>query len=63
MLFQLDETLKALDTAIEYQNEAITSWQRVLQASALLLSQCEMNPSHSGFLEKHLARDSGNAHP
>ncbi|XP_069899339.1 kinesin-like protein KIF7 isoform X1 [Dipodomys merriami] len=42
-LFQLDEAIEALDAAIEYKNEAITSRQRVLRASASLLSQCEMN--------------------
>lgn len=42
-LFQLDEAIEALDAAIEYKNEAITCLQRVLQASASLLSQCEMN--------------------
>uniref|UniRef100_A0A671EA54 Kinesin family member 7 n=1 Tax=Rhinolophus ferrumequinum TaxID=59479 RepID=A0A671EA54_RHIFE len=42
-LFQLDEAIEALDAAIEYKNEAITCRQRVLQASASLLSQCEMN--------------------
>ncbi|EDL07057.1 mCG19450, isoform CRA_b [Mus musculus] len=42
-LFQLDEAIEALDAAIEYKNEAITCRQRVLRASASLLSQCEMN--------------------
>ncbi|KAB0369326.1 hypothetical protein FD755_019331 [Muntiacus reevesi] len=42
-LFQLDEAIEALDAAIEYKNEAITCRQRVLRASATLLSQCEMN--------------------
>ncbi|XP_053437632.1 kinesin-like protein KIF7 [Nycticebus coucang] len=42
-LFQLDEAIEALDAAIEYKNEAITCRQRVLHASASLLSQCEMN--------------------
>ncbi|XP_029808156.1 kinesin-like protein KIF7 [Suricata suricatta] len=42
-LFQLDEAVEALDAAIEYKNEAITSRQRALRASASLLSQCEMN--------------------
>ncbi|CAK6442440.1 unnamed protein product [Pipistrellus nathusii] len=42
-LFQLDEAIEALDAAIEYKNEAITSRQRALRASASLLSQCEMN--------------------
>uniref|UniRef100_A0A8C9UJM3 Kinesin family member 7 n=1 Tax=Spermophilus dauricus TaxID=99837 RepID=A0A8C9UJM3_SPEDA len=40
---QLDEAIEALDAAIEYKNEAITCRQRVLRASASLLSQCEMN--------------------
>ncbi|XP_034640204.1 kinesin-like protein KIF7 isoform X1 [Trachemys scripta elegans] len=43
ILFQLDEAIEALDAAIEYKNESITCRQRVLQASASLLSQCEMN--------------------
>ncbi|XP_032956107.1 kinesin-like protein KIF7 isoform X2 [Rhinolophus ferrumequinum] len=42
-LFQLDEAIEALDAAIDYKNKAITCRQRVLQASASLLSQCEMN--------------------
>ncbi|XP_072474317.1 kinesin-like protein KIF7 isoform X4 [Notamacropus eugenii] len=42
-LFQLDEAIEALDAAIEYKNEAITCRQRVLRASATMLSQCEMN--------------------
>ncbi|XP_037000924.2 kinesin-like protein KIF7 isoform X7 [Artibeus jamaicensis] len=42
-LFQLDEAIEALDAAIEYKNEAITCRQRVLRASASLLSQCEMD--------------------
>ncbi|XP_038602530.1 kinesin-like protein KIF7 isoform X2 [Tachyglossus aculeatus] len=42
-LFQLDEAIEALDAAIEYKNESITCRQRVLRASATLLSQCEMN--------------------
>ncbi|XP_054998121.1 kinesin-like protein KIF7 isoform X2 [Sorex araneus] len=42
-LFQLDEAIEALDAAIEYKNEAITCRQRVLRASASVLSQCEMN--------------------
>ncbi|XP_039579410.1 kinesin-like protein KIF7 isoform X1 [Passer montanus] len=43
ILFQLDEAIEALDAAIEYKNESITCRQRVLRASASLLSQCEMN--------------------
>uniref|UniRef100_A0A5S6NU99 Torsin-4A n=1 Tax=Xenopus tropicalis TaxID=8364 RepID=A0A5S6NU99_XENTR len=43
ILFQLDEAIEALDAAIEYKNESITRRQRVLRASASLLSQCEMN--------------------
>nr|XP_033798728.1 kinesin-like protein KIF7 isoform X2 [Geotrypetes seraphini] len=43
ILFQLDEAIEALDAAIEYKNEAITHRQRVLRASASMLSQCEMN--------------------
>ncbi|KAG8440652.1 hypothetical protein GDO86_006411 [Hymenochirus boettgeri] len=43
VLFQLDEAIEALDAAIEYKNESITRRQRVLRASASLLSQCEMN--------------------
>ncbi|XP_030059293.1 kinesin-like protein KIF7 [Microcaecilia unicolor] len=43
ILFQLDEAIEALDAAIEYKNEAITRRQRVLRASASMLSQCEMN--------------------
>ncbi|XP_069767984.1 kinesin-like protein kif7 isoform X2 [Narcine bancroftii] len=43
ILFQLDEAIEALDAAIEYKNETITRRQRVLRASASLLSQCEMN--------------------
>ncbi|XP_053573646.1 kinesin-like protein KIF7 [Bombina bombina] len=43
ILFQLDEAIEALDAAIEYKNESITQRQRVLRASASLLSQCEMN--------------------
>lgn len=39
----MDEAIEALDAAIEYKNEAITCRQRVLRASASLLSQCEMN--------------------
>lgn len=42
-MFQLDEAIEALDAAIEYKNESITCRQRVLRASASLLSQCEMN--------------------
>ncbi|XP_039628952.1 kinesin-like protein kif7 isoform X1 [Polypterus senegalus] len=42
-LFQLDEAIEALDAAIEYKNEAITQRQRVLRASASMLSQWEMN--------------------
>ncbi|XP_067874157.1 kinesin-like protein kif7 [Heterodontus francisci] len=43
ILFQLDEAIEALDAAIEYKNETITRRQRVLRASASMLSQCEMN--------------------
>ncbi|XP_053320393.1 kinesin-like protein KIF7 [Spea bombifrons] len=43
ILFQLDEAIEALDAAIEYKNELITRRQRVLRASASMLSQCEMN--------------------
>ncbi|XP_064422088.1 kinesin-like protein kif7 isoform X3 [Latimeria chalumnae] len=43
IVFQLDEAIEALDAAIEYKNEAITRRQRVLRASASMLSQCEMN--------------------
>ncbi|XP_018427039.1 PREDICTED: kinesin-like protein KIF7 [Nanorana parkeri] len=43
ILFRLDEAIEALDAAIEYKNESITRRQRVLRASASLLSQCEMN--------------------
>lgn len=43
MSAQEERTLFQLDEAIEYKNEAITCLQRVLQASASLLSQCEMN--------------------
>ncbi|XP_040270088.1 kinesin-like protein KIF7 isoform X2 [Bufo bufo] len=43
ILFQLDEAIEALDAAIEYKNESITRRQRVVRASASLLSQCEMN--------------------
>ncbi|OCT89733.1 kinesin-like protein KIF7 isoform X2 [Xenopus laevis] len=43
ILFQLDEAIEALDAAIEYKNESITRRQRVLRASASLLSQFEMN--------------------
>ncbi|XP_010080493.1 PREDICTED: kinesin-like protein KIF7, partial [Pterocles gutturalis] len=43
VLFQLDEAIEALDAAIEYKNESITSRQRVLRASASQLSQSEMN--------------------
>ncbi|XP_029465083.1 kinesin-like protein KIF7 [Rhinatrema bivittatum] len=43
ILFQLDEAIEALDAAIEYKNEAITRRQRVLRASASMLSKCEMN--------------------
>ncbi|MGH0179785.1 UNVERIFIED_CONTAM: hypothetical protein FKN15_002223 [Acipenser sinensis] len=42
-LFQLDEAIEALDAAIEYKNEAISQRQRVLRASASMLSQWEMN--------------------